>query len=168
MENKSENPMPDVVFLEEEVEYSMEASFYHVAHGNLVQSAVRLLEKIYLTGRRCIFFSPLEERVKAVDKALWTFSTDAFIPHGDRNLGFCEKQPIYFTYQFENPNGSSVAVLVDTLNYKNYYNFEKIILIFEEEEQAENVKALCSDLKNNQINVNCWKQCPAGWEKQII
>ena len=145
----------------------MEISFYRVARGNLISAVVRLLEKIYLTGRRCIFHSPLEERVRVVDKALWTFSTDTFVPHGDRSLGYCEKQPIYFTNQFENPNAAMVAVLIDTLDYKNYNNFEKIIFVFEEKEQAENASMLYSDLKNDKINVSFWKQGPSGWEKQI-
>ncbi|MDR2724302.1 MAG: DNA polymerase III subunit chi [Holosporaceae bacterium] len=145
----------------------MEINFYHVASGNLVLSIVRLLEKIYLAQERCIFFSPLEERIRTVNKALWTFSTDAFIPHGDESLGFSEKQPIYFANRGENPNGAKIAMLVDTLCYKDYDNFEKIILIFEEKEQAENADALYSDLKNNQINVSYWKQSPRGWEKKI-
>ncbi|MDR0632018.1 MAG: DNA polymerase III subunit chi [Holosporaceae bacterium] len=144
----------------------MEVSFYHVAEGNLIPSIIRLLEKAYLSGQRCIFFSPVEERVKLVDKILWTFSTNAFIPHGDKSLGFCEQQPIYFTSQFENPNDAKTLVLVDTLDHKKPGNFEKIVLIFEEKQQAENANLIYDDLKKNGENVNYWKQTPNGWEKQ--
>jgi DNA polymerase-3 subunit chi len=143
----------------------MEINFYHVAEGNLVPSVVKLLEKVYASDQRCVFFSPLEERVKVVDKTLWTFSTDAFIPHGDRSLGFCEKQPIYLASQFENPNDAKVLALVDTLDYKSFGDFEKIIIIFEEKTQAEDANALYDDLKKNNENVRYWKQSPKGWEK---
>ncbi|MDR1982311.1 MAG: DNA polymerase III subunit chi [Holosporaceae bacterium] len=145
----------------------MEISFYQTAEGTLISSIIRLLEKIYTSGQRCIFFSPLEERVKIIDKTLWTFSTDSFIPHGDRSLGFPEKQPIYFTSQPENPNNAQILMLVDTFEYKGHADFEKIIFIFENKQQEENALALYNDLKKNKENVNYWKRSPQGWEKQI-
>jgi DNA polymerase-3 subunit chi len=144
----------------------MEISLYHVMTGGLIPAIIRLLEKVYLTGQRCVFFSPLEERIASVDKALWTFSTNAFIPHGDKSLGFCHRQPIYLTEKFENLNNAQVAVIVDTLDYKNYDNFEKVIIIFEEEEQGRGVP-LYSDLKNHVKNVTYWKQSTQGWEKMV-
>jgi DNA polymerase-3 subunit chi len=143
----------------------METAFYQTAEGNLLSSVVKLLEKVYASGQRCVFFSPVEERRKVVDKALWTFSTDAFIPHGDKSLGFCEKQPIYFADQAENPNGAKTLMLVDAFDCKNMRDFEKIFFVFEEKSQAETAKALCDDLKKNGENVNYWKQNPKGWEK---
>ncbi|MDR2781733.1 MAG: DNA polymerase III subunit chi [Holosporaceae bacterium] len=143
----------------------MEINFYHVSQGNLVPSSLRLLEKIYSSGQRCVFFSPDEERVKIIDKALWTFSTNAFIPHGDMNFGFSDRQPIYFTNRIENPNNANVLMMIDTIDYKEHHNFKRIIIVFEEKQQAENANALYNDLKKNNVNVNYWKQNPKGWEK---
>ncbi|MDR3186920.1 MAG: DNA polymerase III subunit chi [Holosporaceae bacterium] len=146
----------------------MEISFYHTASGHLVSSLVRILEKIYVSGQRCLFCSPSEERVKAVDKALWTFSTNAFIPHGDKDFGFCDQQPIYLTSVGENPNGAVVQVLVDAFDYKSYgENFERIFFVFEDLSQAERAEMLYADLKNNSKNVNYWRQSTKGWEKVV-
>ncbi|MDR2158060.1 MAG: DNA polymerase III subunit chi, partial [Holosporaceae bacterium] len=106
-----------------------------------------------------------EDRVKIVDKTLWTFSTNAFIPHGDRSLGFCEKQPIYFTSQLENPNGAKTLLVVDTLDYPRRSEFEKIFFVFEDKRRAENANLLFEDLKKEKENVNYWKQSSKGWEK---
>jgi DNA polymerase-3 subunit chi len=144
----------------------MEISFYQAAEGTLISAVVRLLEKIYASGQRCVFCSPMEERVQVVSKTLWTFSTDSFVPHGDKSLGFPEKQPIYFTSTIENPNKSTVLMLVDTFEYANPHDFEKIILIFEDKQMEENAIALYDHLKKNQENVNYWKRSPGGWEKQ--
>jgi DNA polymerase-3 subunit chi len=145
----------------------MEVNFYQVAEGNLIPSVIKLLEKIYTSGLRCIFFSPVEERVQVVDKTLWTFSTGAFIPHGRKSLGFCDKQPIYFTSQHENPNNATVIVLVDTLDYKEFNNFEKIIMVFEEKRHIDTANVIYDNLKKNAENVNYWKQGPKGWVKQV-
>jgi DNA polymerase-3 subunit chi len=143
----------------------MEINFYHVLAGNLVPSVVRLLEKVYVSQQRCIFFSPLEERLKIVDKTLWTFSTHSFIPHGDMRFGFGDRQPIYFTNRIENPNNANVLIMVDTFDYKKHENFERILIVFEEKQQAENAKSLHNDLKKNNLNVNYRVQTPNGWEK---
>ncbi|MDR1375427.1 MAG: DNA polymerase III subunit chi [Holosporaceae bacterium] len=143
----------------------MEVGFYQVMVGNLVITLPRLLEKIYISGRRCLFCSPSEERLKVVDKALWTFSTNAFIPHGDGNFGFCDQQPIYLTSGKENPNNATVQVLTDTFDYKNYgENFEKILFVFDDPMQVECAKTLYTDLKKNLENVNYWEQSANGWK----
>ena len=144
----------------------MELNFYHVMSGNLVHSVVKLLEKVYDSGKKSIFFSPLEDRVKVVDKTLWTFSKNAFIPHGDKSLGFSELQSVYLTSEIENPNKATVLVMIDDFDYKSWnQNFERVICIFEDDNSAEIALSMFSDLKNQGENVKYWKQSQKGWEK---
>lgn len=144
----------------------MELNFYHVISGNLVPSVVKLLEKVYDSGKKSVFFSPLEERVKIVDKTLWTFSKNAFIPHGDKSLGFSELQSVYLTSKIENPNQATVLVMTDDFDYKSWnQDFERIICIFEDDNSAEIAQSMFSDLKNQGENVKYWKQSQKGWEK---
>lgn len=144
----------------------MELNFYHVISGNLVPSVVKLLEKVYDSGKKSVFFSPLEERVKIVDKTLWTFSKNAFIPHGDKSLGFSELQSVYLTSKIENPNRATVLVMTDDFDYKSWnQDFERIICIFEDDNSAETAQSMFSDLKNQGENVKYWKQSRSGWEK---
>ena len=164
----------------------MELSFYHVMSGNLVPSVVKLLEKVYDSGKKCIFFSPVEDRVKVVDKTLWTFSKNAFIPHGDKSLGFSELQSVYLTSEIENPNQATVLVVTDSFDYKSWienskvndhenenyqgknsedFGFERIIFIFEGEGSSETAQSMFEDLKNQRENVKYWKQSQSGWEK---
>ncbi|MDR2681745.1 MAG: DNA polymerase III subunit chi [Holosporaceae bacterium] len=131
-----------------------------------------LLEKVYSSGKKCIFFSPVEERIKIIDKALWTFSTNAFIPHGDKKLGFCDQQPIYFTNICENPNGATVLIMLDSFDYASWEcNFEKIILVMDyglrDKTQLAVVDELQADLKKNIKNVKYWEHSPKGWIKLI-
>ena len=145
----------------------MEYGIYNIESGNLVNSAVRLLEKIYNSGKRCVFFSPLAERVNLIDRTLWTFSTNVFVPHGDKNLGFSEKQPIFFTDTLNvNPNGATVLMMLDSLDFRSwndYEKFEKIIMMFDDEESRRASEKLFADLKKGAENVNYWKQSSKGW-----
>ena len=144
----------------------MELNFYHVMSGNLVPSVVRLLEKVYNTGKRSIFFSPLEDRVKIIDKTLWTFSKNAFVPHGDKEFGFADQQAIYMASEVENPNHATVLVITDSFDYKSWkQDFEKVIFVFEDDAYAKTAQKILMDLKNQQKNVNYWRQSQKGWEK---
>lgn len=144
----------------------MELNFYHVMGGNLVPSVAKLLEKVYDSGKESIFFSPLEDRVKVIDKTLWTFSKNAFIPHGDKSLGFSELQSVYLTSEIENPNSATVLVMTDDFDYKSWnQDFERVICIFEDDNSAEIAQSMFSDLKNQGENVKYWKQSQKGWEK---
>lgn len=133
----------------------------------LVSAVVKLLEKVYLSGSRAIFFSPIQERVELVDKSLWTYSTNAFIPHGDKRLGFAESQLIYFTNAFENPNNATVLVMMDTFDLANpsYADFEKVMVMFEDTTIVPEMERTYRDLKDAGKNVNYWKQSSKGWEK---
>lgn len=145
----------------------MEFSIYQAVSGNLTSVVVKLLEKTYLSGKKGVFFSPITERVELINKTLWTFSTNAFIPHGDKKMGFEDQQPIYFTDTFKNPNKATVLILVDVFDLTNelYNGFERIILIFEDISKADEVNKLYQSLKADGKNVNYWKQSPKGWDK---
>jgi DNA polymerase-3 subunit chi len=143
----------------------MEISIYHISDGNLVSAVVRLLEKAYLAGKRCVFHCPIEERASIVDKALWTYSTGAFIPHGDSSLGFCDQQPIYFSRVPENPNNATVLLLMDSFDLAPWDSkIEKIMLAFEDISQLKVVTDLHERLKTIGENVHYWKQSTKGWE----
>lgn len=144
----------------------MQIDFYEVMPGNLVPSLVRLLAKIYTSQHKCIFLGPSEELVKALDRALWTFSTREFIPHGDKSLGFSEMQPIYLTSQYENPNNASVLVISGSFEFEQYQNImDRILFVFENNtDTAEN---LFHNLQKNKKNVNYWKQSSKGWGKLL-
>lgn len=143
----------------------MELNFYQTMSGNLVPSVVRLLDKVYHSGKRCVFYSPIEERVKVVDKTLWTFSTNAFVPHGDKELGYSDFQPIYMTSEVKNPNQAVVLVLIDSFDYKIWnQDFERVLFVFEDFSSVKTAEEMFSDLKNQQYSVKYWRQSRTGWE----
>ena len=148
----------------------MEINIYHVLERGLVPTVLKLLEKIYLSQQRCLFFSPVSERVDALDKALWTFSTNAFIPHGSLKTGFAKMHPIYFTDKYENPNDAKVLLMVDSFDYLSFNeNFDRIMIVFEGAEQSSEINALCESMKNSSDYVSYWLQTETKeWKKVII
>ena len=82
-----------------------EVGFYHLTRSTLDEALPRLLEKAYAAGHRVLVRVGDPERLELLNRALWTYGKESFLPHGARSDGFAEDQPIYLTTQVENPNG---------------------------------------------------------------
>ena len=82
-----------------------EVGFYHLTRSTLDEALPRLLEKAYAAGNRVLVRVGDPERLELLNRALWTYGKESFLPHGTRSDGFAEDQPIYLTTQVENPNG---------------------------------------------------------------
>ena len=74
-----------------------EIGFYHLTRSPLEQALPRLLEKVLASGQRAVLRCPDRARMEALDRALWTYGKDSFLPHGTRADGFAEAQPIFLT-----------------------------------------------------------------------
>jgi DNA polymerase-3 subunit chi len=64
-------------------------------------------------GQRVVVLAGSEERVEALNAALWTYDDRSFLPHGSARDGFAADQPIWLTTREERPNGAEMLVLVD-------------------------------------------------------
>lgn len=145
----------------------MEYSFYKLQANGFCGTLARLLDKICLSGKRSIVFCSNEERLEELDRVLWTFSTNSFIPHGGKKLGYAEDQQVFLTADIENPNKSSILLLINDFEFSlwNGFTFEKVIFAFSED--CEKKAEIClNDLKNNEQNVNYWQQTPQGWQSR--
>jgi DNA polymerase-3 subunit chi len=108
-----------------------EIGFYHLQRTPLERALPMLLEKVLERGFRAVVIAGSEERVEALDTALWTYRDDSFLPHGSARDGNAEAQPIWLTVEDENPNGASVLVLTDGTDSPHLDRFERCLLMFD-------------------------------------
>lgn len=108
-----------------------EIGFYHLTRTPLEEALPRLLEKVLASGLRAVLRVSDPERLELLNRALWTYATDSFLPHGTRADGFAEEQPVYLTTGPENPNGASVLVLVDGAPAEDLERFERCLELFD-------------------------------------
>ena len=87
--------------------------FYHLEHQTLERVLPSLLEKTLARGWRAVVQAGSEDRLEAIDLALWTYADDSFLPHGTARVGHASEQPVYLTLGDETPNGAGVRFLVD-------------------------------------------------------
>jgi DNA polymerase-3 subunit chi len=108
-----------------------ELGFYHLTRTPLEEALPRLLEKVVASGKRAVLRAASPERLEALNRALWTYAPDSFLPHGTRADGFAEEQPVYLTMGPEVPNGAAVLVLVDGAAADDLAGFERCVEMFD-------------------------------------
>lgn len=86
----------------------MDVYFYHLEHQTLERVLPSLLEKTLARGWRAVVQAGSEERLDALDLALWTYDDESFLAHGTARIGHANLQPVYLTLGHENPNGAGV------------------------------------------------------------
>jgi|TARA_B100001750_G_C15468416_1_gene578393 DNA polymerase-3 subunit chi len=113
----------------------VECNFYDIGFGNLEKFLAQLSEKILALQKRAVIVLKDEDQVNHLNQQLWTFSTNAFIPHGSKINGDSKNQPIWLTHVLENPNNSSYLVSANIPIAQGIKNFEKYFFIFSKEDK---------------------------------
>ena len=143
--------------------------FYHLERTALDQALPELLLKVLDRGSRALVVSPDEERVRALDAALWTFRDDAFLPHGRADEPEPERQPVLLSTAEDNLNQASMLFCLDGHDPQAADAFERVIVLFEagEESRVQAARALWKRASGQGLGVSYWRQTPEGrWEKK--
>jgi DNA polymerase III subunit chi len=143
--------------------------FYHLERSSLEAALAPLLEKCLQRGWRAVVRGTIEERLDALDEALWTVREESFLPHGRSARGGPEKQPILLTSENGAPNGAKALFLVDGAEPGAIQSFERASVMFDGRDEAavSHARAQWKAAKDAGHQVAYWKETGAGrWEKQ--
>lgn len=148
-----------------------EIAFYHLERSSLDGALPRLLEKALASGLRVVVKAGSEERVEALNAALWTYAQGSFLPHGSGRDGNAADQPVWLTAGDDNPNGAKVLALVDGAASAHVGDFERCLELFDGGDGAalgaarEHWKAY----KDSGFALTYWRQGGDGrWQKQDL
>jgi DNA polymerase-3 subunit chi len=147
----------------------IEYGFYHLTRTPLEPALGRLLERVLASGQRAVVVASSPERVEALNRALWTFGRDSFLPHGSREDGFAEEQPVFLTDDADFPNGATVLVLVDGAALEPPSEFTRCLYMFEGNDEAAvaQARALWQRLRDRGEALTYWQQTERGWQKAM-
>lgn len=146
-----------------------EVSFYHLQRTGLERALPKLLERVLEKGLRALVVAGSDERVEALNGAMWTYDPGSFLAHGSAADGDPAEQPIFLTTDpAANPNGSQVLVLVDGSSYNIFNGFSRVLDIFDGNDGAalEAARGRWKALKDAGHDLTYWQQGDAGWEKK--
>ncbi|AGA91059.1 DNA polymerase III, chi subunit [Thioflavicoccus mobilis 8321] len=89
-------------------------SFYSLAEdapGDRFQLACRLVERIYAAGLRVYILAASDQEARHLDRLLWTFREQSFIPHGLKGETDADLTPILIGWDAD--PGDARAVLIN-------------------------------------------------------
>ena len=74
-----------------------EIGFYHLTRTGAEQALPQLLGRTLAAGQRAVVLCGTDERVEALDRALWECEDPDWLPHGTKRSGNADLQPIWLT-----------------------------------------------------------------------
>ena len=145
---------------------STEGGFYHLTRSAPEPALGRLLERVLESGLRAVVRAPSAERAEALNRALWQFGRDSFLPHGTRADGSAEDQPVFLTDREDYPNGATVLVLVDGAE-ADPAAFRRCLYLFDGNDgpAVERARDLWRRWRERGMALTYWQQTERGWQK---
>lgn len=145
----------------------VEYGFYHLTRTALEPALGRLLERVLASGQRAVVVASSTERVEALNRALWTFGRDSFLPHGTRDDGFAEEQPVFLTDRPDFPNDAKVLILVDGAELEPPAQFTRGLYLFDgnDHDAVAQARALWRRLQARGAALTYWQQTERGWHQ---
>ncbi len=145
-----------------------EVWFYHLERSSLDQVLPELLEKTLARGWKAVVRPRTEAQIQHLDKWLWSYRDDSFLPHGLANEPASSRQPIVLTTGPENPNTAEALFLVAGAEAQDMDGYTRCIILFDGADEQALVKARgqWKAVKATGATASYWKQLSRGWEKQ--
>lgn len=142
--------------------------FYHLQGQRLEAALPILLEKTLQRGWKAVVQLSSEERLKALDEALWTYREDSFLPHGRLTEDAPETQPILLTVEETRANAAEALFLVDRAPLPTSYALERIILMFDGDdlEAVQEARAAWKTVTALGHPATYWQQQDGRWVKK--
>lgn len=146
-----------------------EVLFYHLERQPLERVLPTLLEKTLERGWRAVVQAGSQERLEALDLALWTYSEESFLAHGTAKSGAAAEQPVFLTTGSDTPNGAGVRFLVDGATPASFIGAARLVFMFDgnDGEALASARASWTAAKAAGCGVTYWQQNENGrWEKK--
>jgi len=147
-----------------------EIGFYHLLHTGPDQALPALLGRTLAAGERAVVVCGSDERVAALDAALWLCANPDWLPHGTRASGHAAMQPIFLATDDAAPNGARFLFLLDGTSSNRWDAFTRGFDLFDGRDEASVAAARqrWAAAKAAGHTLTYWRQTARGWEKGAV
>lgn len=134
----------------------MLVDFYHLAMSPLERVLPQICEKIISGGERLLIVAD-EPQLGELNRLLWSYARDAFLPHG-----LAGDQPIMLSPEVEPANGATNIALADGVWRDEALAFARTFYFFDAA-RVDAARSAWRTLKDNgDVEARYWKQDDAG------
>ncbi len=144
----------------------MQVDFYHLTLTPLERALPRITERILADGGRLLIVSAAEPHRQHLDRMLWSYTPDSFLPHGLAGDGEEAEQPVLIADHVSAVNGARHVALVDGQWRDAALAFDRAFHFFDDD-AIEAARIAWRGLSGREgVERRYWKQGQGGrWEK---
>jgi DNA polymerase-3 subunit chi len=143
----------------------VQVDFYHLTVQPLDRVLPRIAERVVESGGRLLVVAESEEQRTAIDRLLWTYTPESFLPHALAGEDSAT-QPILIAADPAPTNSARNIALADGLWRDEALTFDRAFHFFDEDRIAEARVAWKALSDRDGIERRYWKQNDAGrWEQ---
>ena len=144
----------------------MQVDFYHLTVTPLERALPQIAEKVVASGGRLLIVSDSEAQRGAIDKLLWTYAPESFLPHGQAGGEDDATQPVLIAAEVAPANQAANVALIDGRWRDEALGFDRAFHFFDADRIAEARVAWKALADREGVDRNYWKQNDAGrWGK---
>lgn len=145
-----------------------EVGFYHLTRTGIEQALPQLLGRTLAAKQRALVLCRDQDRVAALDAALWQCSEPDWLPHGTTADGDAPLQPIWIATNADAPNGARYLFLIDGADSAHIDAFDRVFDLFDgnDETSVAAARLRWTTAKAAGHSLTYWQQSARGWEKK--
>jgi len=144
----------------------MQVDFYHLTAAPLDRVLPQIAEKVLAAGDRLLIVAGDEDQRRHLDRLLWTFAPDSFLPHGCLGDGDEAAQPVLLALEVNAANRARHIALVDGAWRDEALDFDRAFHIFDEASVRAARAAWKALAGRDGVERRYWRQNDAGrWEQ---
>lgn len=141
--------------------------FYHLEMSSVEAVLPGLLQKSRERGWRALVKLPAS-RLDEMDKYLWTYQADSFLPHGRSDEPLSDQQPIVLSSDAVSPLGAEIVILIEGETLENLDGVIRCITLINgrNDDHVQAARDQWASLKQKEAEMSYWTQNDEGrWQK---
>jgi DNA polymerase-3 subunit chi len=143
----------------------MQVDFYHLTAQPLDRVLPRIAERVVGTGGRLLIVAGSEDQRAVLDKLLWTYNPESFLPHAEAG-GDDALQPILIAATTDPTNDAANIALADGIWRDEALGFDRAFHFFDADRITEARAAWKALADRVGVERRYWKQNEEGrWEQ---
>jgi DNA polymerase III subunit chi len=144
----------------------MQVDFYHLTLQPLDRVLPRIAERVAEGGGRLLIVAERAEQRGEIDRLLWTYAPENFLPHAQADGADAAAQPILISQNPEPANAARNIALADGVWREEALGFDRAFHFFDEDRIQEARAAWRTLADREGVERRYWKQNDAGrWEQ---
>ncbi|OYY69385.1 DNA polymerase III subunit chi [Sphingomonas sp. 28-63-12] len=144
----------------------MQVDFYHLTARPLDRVLPRIAEKVVDNGGRLVIVAGDEAQREMLDKLLWRYAADSFLPHGLAGTANDAAQPVLISAEPVAGNGARNIAIADSVWRDAALAFDRAFHFFDDDAIVEARAAWRALADKPDVERRYWKQGETGgWEQ---